>query len=98
MKIVITLFSILNIFLAVAGFLPCLMVGAMSMDSPQAQESIVAHIICYSIITFPLVCLVCGTVSYFIHKFSSSFALLLSLLPITELVSFIGFLYLISKE
>lgn len=95
MKILITTFCIFNIILAFVSFIPCLMAGAMSMDSPQAQNSTLAHIICYAMISFPIVCLVCGISANFV---SGNFSLLLSFFPIFEAMLVILTLFLTQND
>lgn len=60
MKLAIATLSIINYALAALSFLPCMMAGLMSMDSPQAQNSVLSHVFCCLILGFPIVCLVCS--------------------------------------
>lgn len=92
MRTLIMAFSMINIFLCLITAMPCLMAGAMGMDSPQAQASLFAHIICYTVLSFPLVCLVCGVISTF---FNSTLGLVISFLPISEAILFVAILYFI---
>jgi len=88
----ITILSILNFILAVISAVPCLMAGVMSMDSPKAQNSLVSHIVCRIILSFPVVCLVCAVVPQFIDKFS----IFVAIFPIIEMTLFVSIIYLIS--
>jgi len=58
------------------------MVGVMSMDSPQAQNSTADHMVCYTILSFPVVMMVCGILSAFI--LNGTLGLVVSLLPYIE--------------
>lgn len=91
MKIATIVFTIINLLLGVMGFIPLFMAGVMSMDSPQAQESLFAHIICYTILSFPIVCLICGLISNFC---TGRLALIVSMFPIIEAILFITILYM----
>lgn len=94
MKSVLTIFSIMNLVLAIFGFIPCLIAGAMSMDSPQAQNSWLAHAVSNTLLSFPLVCLVCGIIPFFI---SSRYGLVVSIIPVCEVVLFFLILYILSN-
>ena len=77
--------------LGLFSFIPCLMAGAMSMDSPQAQHSVLAHLVMYIFLSFPFVCWVCGGLSYYLKSW------VLGLLPICEATLFITTLWMLSK-
>jgi hypothetical protein len=93
MILLIKALSTINILLAIMTALPCLIAGAMSMDSPQAQHSTIAHLLCYMMLSFPLVCLVCGLFSLFIMNMSNRFALLVCVIPILEAIVFFGIIF-----
>jgi hypothetical protein len=80
-----------NIVLGLFSFIPCLMAGAMSMDSPQAQNSTIAHLVMYIFLSFPLVCWICAGLSYYFKS------LALGLFPMCEAVLFITTLWILSK-
>jgi len=63
----------------------------MSMDSPQAQHSILAHVIMVVILSFPFICWVCSALPYFFPKLS----VYISLLPMIEMILFFSTIYLI---
>ena len=92
MKNTIIIFSIFNFILAGISAIPCLMAGVMSMDSPKAQNSLVSHIVCWTILSFPVVCLVCSIVPQFIDKFS----IFVAIFPIIEMTLFVSIIYPIS--
>lgn len=73
--------GMLNLIVALASALPCLMVGVMSMDSPQAQNSSWAHVTCYCILCFPILCVATGITSIFVPKLD-----VVSLMPILAVV------------
>jgi hypothetical protein len=75
--------------------IPCLMAGVMSMDSPKAQNSTAAHMVCYTILSFPLVMMVCGILSAFI--LSGRLGLVVSLLPYIEVILFLSIVFLTQK-
>jgi hypothetical protein len=81
----------LNIVLGLFSFIPCLMAGVMSMDSPQAQHSVVAHLVMYILLSFPLVCWTCAGLSYYFKSW------VLGLFPICEAVLFVSTLWILSK-
>lgn len=81
--------AFLNIALGLFAVVPCLM-GTMVMDSPQAQNDPWAILVCYTFLTFPLVCWVCSFLTYWFKS------LLFGLLPISEALLFISTLYVIS--
>jgi hypothetical protein len=85
--------AFLNLIFGVVSFLPCLMAGLMSMDSPQAQDSILAHIIMWIILTFPVVCFVCAAIPRTFNRWSFYIAAF----PIIEAVLFIAILWILSK-
>lgn len=95
MKIAILIFSFLNFLLAIISFVPCLIAGAMSMDSPQAQNSWVAHLICYTILSFPLASLACSIIPQFL---SGRLALIVSMIPLYEALTFFITLYALSNR
>jgi len=83
--------AFLNLIFGVVSFLPCLMAGLMSMDSPQAQHSVLAHLVMYIFLSFPLVCWICAGLSYYFKSWA------LGLFPICEAVLFISTLWILSK-
>jgi len=76
----------INICLALALAIPCLMAGVMSMDSPQAQSSYLAHAICGIILSYPLVCLICGIMPLIIK---AKYEIFIAILPLTEAIIFV---------
>ncbi|NCA20578.1 MAG: hypothetical protein EBS86_05520 [Crocinitomicaceae bacterium] len=89
----INLLSSFNIILALFSALPCLMVAGMSMDSPQAQNSVLAHVVAYTILSFPLISLVCGILPFL---FTTKWAMAIALLPIFEVVLFLSVVFMLS--
>lgn len=87
----IPIFIFLNFLLGLITFMPCLMVGAMSMDSPQAQNDPIAHIVSNIIMSFPLVCWICAALSCFIRSY------FIVLFPLIESTLFIFTLWMLSK-
>jgi hypothetical protein len=87
----VNLLSVFNILLGLFSFMPCLIVGAMSMDSPQAQNDPFAHLVMYILLSFPLVCWVCSGLSYWLKSY------LIGLFPIGEAFLFITILWVLSK-
>jgi hypothetical protein len=82
---------IFNIVLGMFSFIPCLMAGVMSMDSPQAQNDPIAYLVMYIMLSFPLVCWICAGLSYYFKSW------MLGLFPICEAVLFIITLWIFSK-
>ena len=82
-----------NLVLGVVSFLPCLMAGLMSMDSPQAQDSVLAHTIMWIILTFPVVCFVCAAIPRTFNRLSFCIAIF----PILEAILFITILWVFSN-
>lgn len=80
-----------NVLLGLISFMPCLMAGGMSMDSPQAQHSIIAHLVMYIFLSFSLVCWICAGLSYYFKS------LALGLFPICQAVLIITTLWILSK-
>lgn len=93
MKLAISILGVINVILAFVAFMPCMMAGLMSMDSPQAQNSILSHVLCYLILGFPIVCLVGGIVPQYINN---KFSIYIALFPVCEMILFFATLYLIS--
>lgn len=94
MRVITGLLSAMNMCLGTVAVLPCLMAGLMSMDSPQAQHSVAAHVGCYLMLSFPLVCFVCSFVAAGIlldRRPKAAFCV--SLFPIAEAFAFFGWLY-----
>ena len=86
----INLLSSFNIILALFSALPCLMVAGMSMDSPQAQNSVLAHVVAYTILSFPLVSLVCGIIPLL---FTIRWAIFIAVFPVIAVSLFFLVLY-----
>lgn len=93
MKLVIATLSVINCALAILSFLPCMMAGLMSMDSPQAQNSFLSHVLCCLILSFPIVCLICGVAPEYINN---KLSIYVALFPICEMTLFFATIYLIS--
>jgi hypothetical protein len=91
---IINLLSLFNFLFGIISFLPCLMAGLMSMDSPQAQNSLLAHIIMYIMLSFPLVCWVCSILPYYFPKYDIH----ISFFPIVEASLFIFILWLLPQK
>jgi hypothetical protein len=90
---IINLLSLFNFLFGIISFIPCLMAGLMSMDSPQAQHSLLAHIMMYIMLSFPLVCWTCSVLPYYFRKYD----IYISLFPIVEAALFISTLWILSK-
>lgn len=90
MKLAINTLSIINFILALVSFMPCLMAGGMSMDSPQAQNSVLSHFLCYLILSFPIICLFGSIVPQFIDN---KFSIYIALFPICEMTLFFAAIY-----
>jgi len=88
----INLLAAFNILLALISAIPCLMAGAMSMDSPQAQNSAIAHVVSYILLSFPLISLVCGILPFL---FTTKWAMIIALLPICEVVLFLSVVFML---
>jgi len=86
----INLLSSFNIVLALISAIPCLMAGAMSMDSPQAQNSILAHAVAYLVLSFPLVSLICGIIPLL---FTNRWAIFIAAFPVITVSLFFLVLY-----
>lgn len=95
MKTTVLIFSTINILLSVIGFIPCLMAGTMSMDSPQAQNSWLSHAVSNILLSFPLVCLACGIIPFFIIN---RCGLVVSIIPVCEAVLFFLIMYILSNQ
>jgi len=87
----INILVFLNILLGLFSFIPCLMAGGMSMDSPQAQHSVLAHLVMYILLSFPLVCWVCAGLSYYFKSWQ------IGLFPTVEAILFITILWVFSN-
>jgi hypothetical protein len=66
------------------------MAGAMSMDSPQAQNSVLAHAVAYLILSFPLVSLVCGIIPLL---FTIRWVIFIAVFPVITVSLFFLVLY-----
>ena len=93
MKILINLLSLFNLIFGIVALLPCLMAGLMSMDSPQAQHSILAHLLMYLILSFPVVCWIFSVLPYRFPKYS----IFISLFPTIEATTFFTVIWMLSK-
>lgn len=94
MSVVSFVFCVINVFLAIVSVVPCLMGGAMGMDSPQAQKDPTAIVICFLFLTFPIVSLVCGILPPILNHFKMPvIALLCGLWPWIEAISVILYMY-----
>jgi hypothetical protein len=93
MILLIKVLSFFNLVFGVVGFLPCLMAGLMSMDSPQAQDSMLAHIMMWIILTFPIVCFICSAIPLALNRWS----LYVAVFPIVQATLFITTLWILSK-
>jgi hypothetical protein len=88
MNNIINSLSCLNIVLGLFSFIPCVMVGAMSMDSPQAQHDPWAILISNTFLTFPLVSILSGILSLIIKPL----AIYILPIPYIEILVFCFFL------
>jgi hypothetical protein len=71
------------------------MAGAMSMDSPQAQNSTEAKVLCVIVLSFPLVRLLCGILSpVFAYTNHGVWGVVAGSLPWVDLALF--FLYMLA--
>lgn len=93
MKLAINILSIINFILALVSFMPCLMAGGMSMDSPQAQNSVLSHFLCYLILSFPIICLFGSIAPQFIDN---KFSIYIALFPICEMTLFFATIYFLT--
>jgi hypothetical protein len=90
MNIPIKVGAIINLVLSIVSFIPCLMAGVMSMDSPQATSDPLAIGVCCIFLTFPIVCLVCGILPFVLRNL----AVYIVLIPIVEIILFFSTVYL----
>lgn len=98
MNILLMLLAVFNLVFAVVSFVPCLMGGAMSMDSPQAQKDPLAAVLCITILTFPIVCLLCGLALPVLSYFKQyTIGLILGFLPIIEAAGVILFMFIMDS-
>jgi len=67
-NIIMNILGFLTILLGLFSFIPCIIAGAMGMDSPQAQRDPLTIFICYSVLTFPLVSIISGILSLMVSK------------------------------
>lgn len=94
MTILAWFLCIFNIFFAVISFVPCIMGGAMGMDSPQAQKDKMAIIFCILFLTFPIVCLICGILPVILNYFQMPItAVIFGLWPIFEAICVLTYMY-----
>lgn len=99
MSIVAYIFCVINLVLAVISFVPCLMAGGMSMDSPQAQKDPFAITLCILILSFPIVCLLCGILTPITNYFKWHYAtVFFCVLPLLEAASVIGLLLVFGEK
>jgi hypothetical protein len=90
----VSIMSFLNGLFAVASILPCLMAGLMSMDSPQAQSSVGAHVASGIVLCFPLVCAACAAASPLLWRKPKA-ALAVACFPACVAAQFFGVLFVL---
>lgn len=95
MKLFIVVNCILNFILAICSIPFCLMGGFLIFDSPQSQHSILAHIISFTFLTFPIVCLICAISPRYLN---TSYGIIVSIFPFIEMLVCFSLFYLLSKE
>jgi ethanolamine transporter EutH len=67
-----------------------MMAGAMSMDSPRAEHNPLAVTIMLVLLTFPIVCFVCGVLPPILNYFNFTvLTIMASLFPIVEVAFFV---------
>jgi len=89
------IFCLLNLTVAVVSFMPCMMVAAMSMDSPQAQHDPLAITFMWLFFTFPVVCGVSGLLSL-LSLWRGWFALI-GFIPYVEAVAVFGYIWFFAR-
>ena len=94
MRKAVSIMSFLNGLFAVASILPCLMAGLMSMDSPQAQSSVGAHVASGIVLCFPLVCAACAAASPLLWRKPKA-ALAVACFPACVAAQFFGVLFVL---
>ena len=98
MTIFLYVLSVINILFSIISAIPCLMAGVMSMDSPQAQKDPLAIFLCLTILTFPVVCFLCGIFLPILAYFKQYIlGLIIGFFPIIEAVSVILFMFIMDS-
>lgn len=95
MKLFIVISCILNFLIAICSIPFCLIGGIMIMDSPQSRHSILSHIISFTFLSFPIVCLICAISPRYLNTF---YAIVVSAFPFVEMLVCFSLFYLLSKE
>lgn len=98
-KIIVIILSVWNLLFAIISFVPCIMGGAMGMDSPQAQKDPMAILLSAAFLTFPIVCCVCsivGLISGIYEYYKTS--LFMGVFPIVEAIAVIFTLYVFGEK
>jgi hypothetical protein len=90
----VSVMSFLNGLFAVVSILPCLMAGLMSMDSPQSQSSVFAHVASGVVLSFPLVCAACAAASPLLWRKPKA-ALAVACFPVCVAAQFFGVLFVL---
>lgn len=99
MTVLSWLFCIFNIFFAVVSFVPCIMGGAMGMDSPQAQKDPFSIAMCILFLTFPLICLICAFACPLLQHFKFNIlSFLVGIFPVCHAATVIGSLIIFGKN
>lgn len=94
MKLFMVVSCILNTIVAICSIPFCLMGGIAIMDSPQSQHSILAHIISFTFLTFPIVCLICAISPIYLNTF---YGIVVSFLPCIEILVCFSLFYFFSR-
>jgi len=87
----VSIISFLNGLFAVVSILPCLL---MSMDSPQSQSSVLAHVAAVVVLCFPLVCAACAAASSLLWRTPKA-ALAVACFPVCVAAQFFGVLFVL---
>lgn len=96
MTIFLYVLSVINILFSIISAIPCLMAGGMSMDSPQAQKDPIAIFLCLTILTFPVVCFLCGiSLPILAHFKQHTWGIILGAWPTIEAIAVILFMLMI---
>lgn len=98
MNVLLISLAVFNLVFAVVSFVPCIMGGVMSMDSPQAQKDPFAITFCLLMLTFPIVCLICGLSLPLLIYFKQHIpGLIVGFFPIIEAILVILFMLIMDS-
>jgi len=87
----VSIISFLNGLFAVVSILPC---GLISMDSPQFQSSVFAHVASGVVLSFPLVCAACAAATPLLWRTPKA-ALAVACFPVCVAAQFFGVLFVL---